>query len=309
MLKKLLPAALAAMSLLGCAQEANFESAPDNVATTRQAVGQCAYEEYGYWYSKNGTHVQLMHTSEGFCWMTRAGGRFDGDKGNTVGVSVLPEADGYWYLTTRATDEWGEAHCVPLSCFSADGEDDEVWFSTNNISTLASASSNACDTDTNSTGPWWGDAATLLQAWPGANGPGNTAGGGEKVDVFQSTDPYVASTIESKDCQYGDSGKWIRAHATSLFVGTPYNGVAAHFANTFYVQNNFTLPLSVYADEAICYFTHIHGKFRGGGEYVRLYLEPQPGGRHKWVVRSNKGGDGASIRADGRCFWFSQWDL
>ncbi|MBK7585284.1 MAG: hypothetical protein IPI67_34485 [Myxococcales bacterium] len=285
-------------------------SDPDDeaTATASGALGQCPHSNLAWATAQNGGAIAMRPISTWVCWLTQAAGRFDGEKGYDVGINVEMRNDGWWWLTTRATQEYGEAACAPRSCFTGDGANDVVWVSTENISTWAGASGGSCDHDQSNA--WWGDAATIEQAWPGMPGPGRTAGGGESVDVAQSSNPFGSSILSSNDCQEVDSNYGIRAQANSLFVGTPSGGKACHFTGVpFSVSGNVTLNLGVYTDDAICYFTHIHGKFAGGGEKVRIYPVDAGGGRFLWYARSWQGGSGSSINAKGRCYFYNQWDL
>lgn len=278
------------------------DAVSENIESKSQALGICGHGSYAVAWASNGGSTPIRSLSDHVCWLTKAGGRFDGQKGSNVGVSVEPRNDGNWWLVTRSTEEYGEAHCLPLSCFRGDGVDDVVWVSTSNLSALA-VSSGSCDTD--SSNAWWGDAATIAQAWPGGTGPGRTEGGGEYVHVQQSLNPFGSSVLTAGDCQWRDGpGGWIRNQGTSLFVGTPSSGVAASFSSgVSTITGNSTKDLNVFADDAICYFTHIHGKFRGGGEYVRLFQQPDAAsGRDKWFAQAGQGSAGSDIYAQIRCF-------
>ncbi|HYO98139.1 MAG TPA: hypothetical protein VER33_26725 [Polyangiaceae bacterium] len=117
----------------------------------------------------------------------------------------------------------------------------------------------------------------------------------------------TSSKVVAQDCQV--DRKVIQATGNSLFVGTPGGSRAAHYTGVpFGVGGNSTLDLGVYTDEAICFFTKISGKFRGSGESVRLYTESTPSG-WVWHARSRQGSGGSSVRAEGRCFYYNQWDL
>lgn len=274
----------------------------------QQSVGLCGQGSYLYGWANNGGSTRLWTVASSVCWLTKAGGRFDGNKGTNVGVSVEPRQDGYWWLVTRGAEEHAEAHCLARSCFTGDGVNDVVWVSTANYSSTATADGSSCDT--NSSYAWWGDAATIEQAWPGITGPGRTEGGAEYAEIIQSSNPYGSSIVRSGDCQSDGLNYPIRSHGTSLFVGTPSGGKAAHFSASGAVWGNYTQDTQAYVDESICYFTHIHGKFRGGGESVKFYQQLEPStGRYKWMLQTTQGSSGSSVYAGYKCYFHNQWDL
>lgn len=256
-------------------------------------------------YSVTGnSHAVMRSASTHFCWLTMASGNFDGNNGAFAGVKVSPHSDGFWRLTGENPSAKGEGRCSPLSCFRGDGIDDVVWVSSQ-FSALA-WSTGGCDTfDTNA---WWGDAASLVQSWPG---PGRTEGSGEIVAAIISSSAWSPSKIKATDCYFGDPYGVIRAIGNSLFVGTPSGGKLARYVGApFSVQGNYTLNLGVYTDEAICFLTRISGKYRGYGEEVKLYPVLQSStGRYLYYARAKQGGAGASVRGEGRCYYFHQWDL
>jgi hypothetical protein len=245
-----------------------------------------------------------------FCWLTRAAGRFDGTKG-TSGVDVIGRKnDRSWWLETHGPEELGEAMCVPLNCFSANGIGDVVWTSwESNFSAFANRTTSSCHA--HSRNAWRGDAATILQSWPHSGGAaGNTEGGGEASFIVQATSASAFSQVAANDCAYeGGLGKPIFASGTSLFVGTPGGSNVPNFMNVgAFTQQNFTVALAR-TDEAICYFTKITGKFRGGGESAHLFRANDAAGVERWHLRTTKGGASNFVRADARCFPFHQPNL
>jgi hypothetical protein len=183
--------------------------------------------------------------------------------------------------------------------------DDVNWIS-DGFAAIANRFSNDNSCDNWATSTWWGDGATVLMGHPG---PGRTEGGGEYSNVTLSSDPFASSKVTANDC-YRDN-KPIYADAVSLFVGTPSGGRAAHYTGIpFLVSGNSTLPLGVYTTDAFCFFTHITGKFRGGGESERLYtVKESSTGKYIWYAESTQGSAGSSNRSEGRCYYYHQWDL
>jgi hypothetical protein len=276
-------------------------SPSEDPAHLEQALSCSASARTVYTVSNNDS-TKLMPAATNFCWLTKSGGNFDGVAGYS-GIFVYPQSDGYYHLEGNGQGDVGEARCVPLSCFSGDGVNDVVWVS-DQFGAIANAGNGSCDSW--STQAWWGDAATILEAHPG---PGRTAGGGEAANVSLSSDPFSSSYVQANDCQ--EDNKPIYANGVSLFVGTPSGGKAAHYTGIpFSVSGNYTLNLGVHTDEAICFFTHISGKFRGGAEFERLYTSYESAtGRYLWYAQSSYGSSGGHLNGQGRCYYYNQWDL
>jgi hypothetical protein len=296
---------LAVVAASGCGGEGPSND-DGQLGKNQAAVGECPASETLGVGTVNGPYSLALHpTNTHVCWLTGVWGRFDGQRSCPDGVSVQAHANGWWYLEARNSEEYGEARCAPLSCFTGDGVNDVVWDSTDNFSAIAAADGPTCDNYQSNA--WWGDAATIEQYWPGCS---DTEGGGEYTAISQSNLPFSSSKVVANDCTSDGLGRIINSFGTSLFVGTPSGGKACHFTGSpFSVSGNYTLNLNVYTDEAICYFTKISGKFRGGGEFVKVYPVSVGGGRYKWYAKSTQGGDGSAVSASGRCFWFHQWDL
>jgi hypothetical protein len=297
-----------ALASLSCAWSADSSSAGEATARVRQPLApECVTSTQTIFQAGHGVARRMRSASTHFCWLTMASGNFNGEQPNTwsdTGLGVAVRSDGDWWLVNNDfndNDGVAQGRCVPLSCFSGDGIDDEVWVSTHNISAIATANG-SCDSQTTATA-WWGDAATILRWWPG---PGSTNGSGENAQVGQSNDPFAPSSIHAADCYHDGVGRHILGRAVSLFVGTPGSGQLATFTGgDFWVQGDFTVDLGVYSDEAICYFTKIFGKFRGAGEQVRLN-QIADGSRFMWQARSKQGGSGSGVKGQGKCFWFNQ---
>lgn len=55
---------------------------------------------------------------------------------------------------------------------------------------------------------------------------------------------------------------------------------------------------------------HLTGGFRGGGESARLYkVKNESSGKYEWYAQTKRGGAGNQVRAEGRCYYYQQWDL
>ena len=285
----------------GCS---GHDGSGESVGVKKQALGPCAQSQQVVAWASGVWDQSIRPTSTHFCWLSKVHGNFDGGNGTPAGVYVQAQGDGNWHLRAESSGAYGEARCAPYSCFSGDGVNDVIWVS-GSFGALASASSSSCDNW--QTNAWWGDAATVLQSWPG---PGKTEGSGEYVQSNLSSSPWTSSKVVANDCQHGDPYPWIQATANSLFVGTPSGGKLAHYTGVpFSVTGNYTLNLGVYTDDAFCFFTTVRGKFRGGSESVAVYPVYQSStGRYLWYAKSQSQ-QGSSVRATGRCYYYHQWDL
>jgi hypothetical protein len=295
---KLGTALLLSANLQGCGAESQSqqENAENTDSVEQSSHAVCSNSNIGSWWAQFGGEVDMQPASTHFCWLTKVSGAFED---GLNGASITKTTYG-WYRLWTTSDSLGEAHCVPLSCFRGDGINDVTWVS-DSIYATAFGYSGCPHQDTNA---WWGDAATVLIR----HAAGNTEGGAEYSNIIQSGNAFAPSVVQANDCQTSD-GVGVQAIARSLFVGTPSGGKLAHFTGApFWVQGNFTLNLNVFTDEAFCYLTRAHGKFRGGGESVRLFREAS-GSRFKWVAQATQGGAGSAIRGEGRCYWYHQWDL
>ena len=291
--------ALIALAIQGCGAAASEGDPGESEA----ALGECGAFSQSFYSISSPGDVLLKPSSTHFCWLTKSSGNFDGGNGYT-GLFVQTEGDGSWHLVSSGPGGSGEARCTPLSCFSGDGVNDVVWMSNGRAAIASSSRTGTCDHYSNDM--WWGDAASVLTAHPGS---GRTAGGGEYADVTLSSSAFSPSTVNAGDC-VGDS-KPIIANAVSLFVGTPSGGKVPHYTGTpFATWGTFTLNLGVYTDDAFCFFTHITGGFRGGGESVRLFTQYEASsGRYLWYAQTTQGGAGNQVRGEGRCYYYHQWDL
>jgi hypothetical protein len=95
----------------------------------------------------------------------------------------------------------------------------------------------------------------------------------------------------------------------SLRVATPTRTVPVHFAGGWWSSGNASV-LMEYADTSICYLDLVQGKFRGGGEAVRLSREIEAStGRPRWRLSTSRGSASDHVQGEASCFWFWQWDV
>jgi hypothetical protein len=158
---------------------------------------------------------------------------------------------------------------------------------------------------------WWGTAASFVNAILG-----EFAGGGEYVQVKQSTDGYQPSvlSIESQSSKidgtgfsyfvgvpksgklvklYGyKNGSWARGNALS-------SGTFEYSVNTQAGFNSYWLPPR---DKAFCYLTRVSGNFDGGGEQLRITVSGA-----QWFVKAQSGG-GKHVSGKVRCMAYDQRD-
>jgi hypothetical protein len=314
-------AALFAVSCGGAESSSNGEA--EEVSQVKSAASTCSLDQVSFSWSQNNFDTQMSSDSTHFCWLTKVAGRFDGDKGQDVGITVERGptdglAGGSWWLRTRASQEYAEARCAPLSCFSGDGSKDKRLIS-GTFNALATADG-GCDHF--STPTWWGDGATVLQGFPG---PGNTGGFGEYASIDQSADPFASSSVHANDCNRDGLGKWIRGYANSLFVGTPSGGVAARFqgpnppnGGTIDVVGEYALSssgtnlfrwkLMALAEYHICYLAKVGGEFNGGGEIAMIDIQNDSDGNPRWRLFVQHQ-SGAGVQAVARCYRYDQYGL
>jgi hypothetical protein len=156
---------------------------------------------------------------------------------------------------------------------------------------------------------WWGTAASFVNAISG-----EFAGGGEYVQVKQSTDGYQPSvlSIESQSSEidgigfsyfagvpksgklvklYGyKNGSWVRGNALSSGTFEYSVGTQAGFSS-------YWLPPR---DKAFCYFSRVSGNFDGGGEQLRITVS---GGQ--WFLKAQSGA-GQYVSGNVRCMAYDQ---
>jgi hypothetical protein len=255
----------------------------------------CSISDYGMWHAENQGSARLWPANGNVCWLTTVAGNFDGTQGpNDTGPTVQVMRDGYWWLTT-GYNEFANAYCIPMSCLSGANSNYVVWESQNNISIIANAHP-TCDSETNSTSAWWGDAITLFQSWPGSS---DTNGAGEHARVTQSTQGSVSSVLDAEDC----TADQMPIHPTfsSVFVGTPSSGIPAQIASTGWTTGSYTIDMLTDATQAFCYLTYLQGKWRGGAESAQVYTV-----NGHWYAASLQGSSGSQIGANYACVWYHQ---
>jgi hypothetical protein len=156
---------------------------------------------------------------------------------------------------------------------------------------------------------WWGTAASFVSGISG-----EFAGGGEYVQVTQSTDGYKPSVLSAES-----QSSEIDGVGFSYFVGVPKSGKLVKlygYKNGSWVRGNvlssgtFEYPVSTQAgfssywlpprDKAFCYLTRVSGNFDGGGEQVRITVN---GGQ--WFLNVQSGG-GKYVSGKVRCMAYDQ---
>jgi hypothetical protein len=232
--------------------------------------------------------------------LTRITGHFQGG-----GERVILSWDGTtWSLAGASLQQGvsGQATCFKKDLFLASGS--SRW----NSPTFAptGVSGKKCVKPTSTT--WWGDAGTFLTGLTG-----NFAGGGEAVSVNQSSGGFTPSVLTVQSCQ-----PFVGGYAHAFFAGQPSSGKVAQFwgpngkgpaavAGEYTVfasslnQSKVTAVQMAPVDEAMCYFTKLGGKFRGGGEFAEITPDFNSQGIKVWVLRVQ------SLQSDGmtgsaRCF-------
>lgn len=208
-----------------------------------------------------------------------------------------------WYIHTRG--DAGDAvpsavaNCVPLAGFIGGTT---KWLSGKFRNTNESSS---CPEFVIRTDTWWGDAATFLNSIHGG-----MFGGGEKVDITQSNDPFGPSWIAARTCQ-----GTLSIYARSLFVGIPGSGKQAKFRGPTWPFVGSADQVGEYAvdrrlvsmartDEAFCDFTLIQGAFAGNGEYAEIIPIRDAFNQEVWALRT--GSLQGVLPARARCYMFDQ---
>ncbi|MBV8869127.1 MAG: hypothetical protein JOY65_06895 [Acetobacteraceae bacterium] len=266
----------------------------------------------------------LMSENDGFCFLNRVTGEF---RGSGEKVLVYHE-NGNWYIggTSQQQDLGGNALCVRWNAvsstlgatrmisegFAIQGQHNQGTFDTIlNDLPLVPHPSDADAVHSWTRKIWWGDAVSYL-----AGMSGQFDGGGESISVFQSTDPrgpsVLAAHSEAKD-------GFMRASGISVFFGQPHSGQLARFwgpnggnrpiqAAGEYGVNSAAGPADVAMapyDQAFCFFTRISGKFRGGGEFVSIGVNPSD---NRWHLsaRHLSGGAPDGVAATAHCVMLHQ---
>jgi hypothetical protein len=166
---------------------------------------------------------------------------------------------------------------------------------------------------------YWGNAASML-----ARMGGEFEGAGEYIQITQSTDPGIGSTLTiSSDAGSAGSDTDMEAEAVSLFLGVQgearlvrligynSNGVKTRgsvtTAGTFEMAVSSQSGFSSYwladtsgANGGLCYFTRLSGDFNGTGESATIKEESG-----MWKLSVTAGG-GSSAYARARCMAYDQ---
>jgi hypothetical protein len=250
----------------------------------------------GPFHWKQGEAMQQMPSvQDHVCVLTKVSGKFR-DASEIVRVW---HTDYFWFLTGQSStqDVSASAYCFAHAAFSGDGPD--YWNS--EPFSVAFTGRGRCTSQRTET--WWGDAATFISAVSG-----ELIGGGEGVEITQSSEGYKASILSAHTCRK----KSIGGMAYAFFVGKAHaghsgrfwgpNGVgSASFAGEYevtpYVKSVEMAPV----EQAMCYFTRVAGGFNGGGEFAKI--EPFRNNKNQMVWQlSAQTKSGGGVYAKARCF-------
>jgi len=258
-----------------------------------------------------GEQIKFLKSGNDFvCVLTRVTGHFQGGGEQVLlsleqsGVANAAGEASTWILGGSSLQKGvsAAAYCFRKDKFLSSGT--ARW----NSERFATNAKSGASCVTSSTEAWWGDAATYLSGMTG-----NFAGGGESIRIDQSSAGFTPSLLVAKSCQ-----PFLGGYAQAFFSGTPHTGTVAQFwgpsgkgaasvAGEYTVSATSLNPSKVSSirmapvSEAMCYFTRIGGKFRGGGEYVEIVPETNRQGLTVWVLRAQSlQSDGVSAGA--RCY-------
>lgn len=240
--------------------------------------------------------LTMVPAANNYCYLTRVAGRFRG-YGERVRVRVM---NGMWELggASQQIDVAAWARCFARSEIKA--ADGAARASSEEISLSGTqAGSGKCGSLTKDA--WWGDAVTVLTLVTGS-----LRGGGERVGVAQSGDPFGPSKLTLQSCQ-----AQLGLGVYSFFVGKPQSGRAARFVGpggtgtaaqageyaSLGNQNVLMAPLA----EAFCYFTSVSGAFNGGGESVTIVPATDANGVPRWMLQARHA-SGSGVDARARCY-------
>lgn len=278
------------------------------LAGTAPGAGAASYMTAGW--TQGQPPVQLIGEAEGACFLTRVSGSF---RGGGEQVRVYTDKGSWWLGGSSKQDGvGGTAHCLRWNEFTFLGGGDVRWAS-GEFSTSMEAESCSVLPFIDFPPPylpantWWGDAGTYVSGVQG-----RFDGGGEYVRIAQSAQGSDPSQVGAGTKVCGNS---VTGYARSIFVGRPQTGTLAKFhgpgtiwpatmpAAHEYAVSSAKGPAQLQlpsADQSVCYFTHVGGKLRGGGEFVELAID---GARNWRLTAQHKGGgapDGVFARA--RCY-------
>lgn len=240
--------------------------------------------------------MKLVPAETNYCYLVRVQGKFMG-YGEQVRLRVI---NGFWTLggTSQQQDVQAIARCFARSEVKA--APNAVRWASEEISATADTAGGGC-VDTFPKAAWWGDAATVLTLVTGA-----LRGGGERLTINQSGDPFGASTLILHSCQ-----KQLGMGVYSFFVGIPSSGRSARFigpngTGTAGQAGEYTVfpgqqTLMAPTFDAFCYFTEINGKFDGGAESAEILSGGDANGQSRWLLRTSSSGT-SSVSAKARCY-------
>ena len=238
----------------------------------------------------------LLSSTDHVCVLTKVAGNFRGG-GESV---LLSNTDDKWHLsgTSKQDGVSATAYCFNHKSFAGDGAD--YW---NSEQFQVSSPERKCNAKGQET--WWGDAATYL-----AGVSGEFEGGGESIDVNQSSEGFVPSVLSVQSCR---KTRQMKGTAYAFFVGKAHaghsgrfwgpNGVgSANFAGEYQVvsKGNATVEMAP-VEQAMCYFTQIRGGFFGSGEFAKIEPAKNNKGQYVWML-SSQAKNGGGVYAKARCF-------
>ena len=221
-----------------------------------------------------------------FCVLSKIAGEFQGD-----GESVTLHAPNWDWILGGSSNQLGvrgNAYCFNTHGFASDTDYRHYeggW---------AGQRNGKCDQGPSTRPLGTGNAATFISGISG-----NWEGPGEWVSITQNSDPGKPSLLEAHTCG-GD--KHLRGHAISYSVD---QRVPARFwGGTFKASAAKGSEQSVDmvpADQAMCGFTRVSGKFRGAGESVDIVPNRNQSGEIVWRLNVHAASD-SGIEAEARCF-------
>lgn len=290
-------------SIAGCAVGA---SSPDDVApmsehalgTARQAL------DSDYVWSQNdqpsGDHshsVQLMHSTQGVCFLTGITGSFRGD-GEAVLLHVDPA--GYWALDGHSFQQTGSvgarAHCVPWNRFSVAQHALSV---TDDFKT--SAAYYGPLTQPSATPTWSFDSSCALSGISGQLNAGSESVSIDRRSDFTDPSQRLTATTGARD------GSALIGNAMCLNLGgfgrdngARYASISAGDATTYRWTGGSAYVTMTPVDKSVCFLTRLQGGFYGADDAVFL---GQTNGM--WTLGGHNGAPSGMV-AEARCLAFDQ---
>jgi hypothetical protein len=274
---------------------------------------QCAFTVESEW--NNPDPPLPLWGDQAFCYLTGVSGSF---RGGGEMARVRQKTDGTWVLEGSSGQGFLKANsvCAMKSCFNSASGGTARWSSAQFSATSTSDGPNwpweQCWQGLfESTALWRGDAHSVL------NGiEGRFDGAGEFAGIEASGGPLIASQLFAKDSACTDS--YTRGYANSFFVGTPGSGTMARYAGpkgygTAQAAGEYqvsaiggsgaTVMIPTY--QGVCFFTEISGRFRGGGEGVKITRQTIDGVQ-RWVLTAKHAGAEGGVWARARCMPLGQ---